>query len=192
MLGSADGINVSSAKSYHRFQNSMFGVARDWAGNSDSRRWECRHETGLLTYARLRQQTIARTEAFWAKLIRMPCPPFQRRAVAILAAYALALQALLSAFAVPVQAAPVAAASICSGGGRTDSGQPARHAGHKPGCAVCSVSGCAGPILAPVEAGPAFVVERGPRANTGLPARHTEIELTRSRPQLPRAPPVAL
>jgi hypothetical protein len=109
-----------------------------------------------------------------------------RRCAALIAAYALALQAILSAFALPVHALAPSFA-MCAGGADSD---PAREPPHEP-CSACLAGHCAGAAASPdrVAAAPPWRLHatRMPaklRAATLLPL------IERREPHSPRAPPL--
>jgi hypothetical protein len=120
----------------------------------------------------------------------MPCPLPARRVVALLAAYAIALQALLSAFSGPLQAAPMFLGVICSGIGPgehlNDSvPQPA----HDQTRAACILCGCGAPP--PVHAGAWAPIMARPAVRPVAATQPFEcaLEPPRAWPQSPRAPP---
>ena len=110
------------------------------------------------------------------------------RAVALVAAYAVALQALLVAFALPMERGPTLAA-LCSATG-SDAAGPAGGGPAWPCVSPCSMPGCVSAIDTP----PAPRVVR-----TGIELRVAEavvnypisVRATALGPQIPRAPPAA-
>ena len=112
------------------------------------------------------------------------------RFVAIVAAYALALQGLLSAFApIPATAAQSPLAVICLGtGGEGGADQPGGH-DPNPWCpASCPMPGC-GAGFVPADA---IAVELSPQAATvlqGAPAAAAADRTAVRGPHGPRAPP---
>jgi hypothetical protein len=118
-----------------------------------------------------------------------PCPAFDRRIVAILAAYAIALQALLTAFAAPPDASSNYLTVICSGSGSANDGQPVPPLGSRPNCMACAASSCAVPP--PAQTGIGVVgAEFASHSVAGTRSGHAEAEPARTRPQSPRAPPL--
>jgi hypothetical protein len=114
---------------------------------------------------------------------------FRCRAVALIVAYAVAMQALLSAF-VPVFSATSAApfAVLCSRDGADGSGQPLQH--DLPCAAMCAAlaQGVAGPLP------PDIVVAVVKPHSVLAPAPESEWVPPRVAirgPQAPRAPPLA-
>jgi hypothetical protein len=112
-----------------------------------------------------------------------------RRCAALIAAYALALQAIISAFAVPVSHALAAGAAfeIC----RADiSGDPARPPA-RDSCGACLAGHCAGTAATPVRiavAGPwPIVVVSAP---TAFRAAALPPLAPHGGPHAPRAPPL--
>jgi hypothetical protein len=115
-----------------------------------------------------------------------------RQAVAILAAYAVALQALLIAFAPPLQPASSGLLTvICSSVGLADGGKPTSLPGHDPNCMMCGSSGCAVPPPADSSLGVLVTAALGSYAVRGAQSDFAESEPARTRPQSPRAPPRA-
>jgi hypothetical protein len=110
------------------------------------------------------------------------------RAVALVAAYAVALQALLVAFSLPMERGPTLAA-LCSATG-SDAVEPAGGGLVWPCVAPCSMPGCVSAIDLP----PAPRVVRA-----GIESRIAEavvnypisVRATAFGPQIPRAPPAA-
>ena len=114
---------------------------------------------------------------------------FRSRTVALIAAYAVAMQALLSAF-VPVFSATSAApfAVLCSHDGADGSGQPLQH--DLPCVAMCAAlgHGVAGPLppdIVVAVARPQAVLSLAPDSDW-VPPR-----VAIRGPQSPRAPPLA-
>ena len=111
------------------------------------------------------------------------------QAVALIAAYAVALQALLSSFLPVVPAIPgTALAVLCSHDGADGSGQPARH--DRPCAAICAAlgHGVAGPLppdIVVAVAAPQAMVALSPVDGWVTP------RLTIRGPQAARAPPLA-
>jgi len=112
---------------------------------------------------------------------------FRCRAIAIVAAYAVALHALLLAF-VPM-AAPLAGpfAILCSHDNADGTGQPAQH--DLPCAALCAalgqgVSGPLPPDVAPVVAELGQSVAVAPVVRWALPS------IARTNPHAPRGPPL--
>jgi hypothetical protein len=111
------------------------------------------------------------------------------RAVALIAAYAVALQALLSSFMPAAPAIPdIAFAGLCLRGGSDGSGQPARH--DLPCAAICAAlgHGVAGPLppdIVVAVAAPKAIVALTPVDGWVTP------RLAVRGPQAPRAPPLA-
>jgi hypothetical protein len=119
----------------------------------------------------------------------MSFPRRYRRHVAVLAAYVVALQALLTAFAMPAVAAGGPIFVICSQHG-SDSGNPAAPAHHET-CIACLAGHCAaGWTYAPL----ASLVEPTAIATALapiLPQTPPPPPASRERPNGPRAPPAA-
>lgn len=119
------------------------------------------------------------------------CPAFDRRVVAILAAYAIALQALLTAFSAPLDVASSGDLTvICSGTGSANDGQPVPPPGSHPNCVACTASGSAVPSPAYTGIGIVVGAERASHSVAGTRSGHAEVEPARARPQSPRAPPL--
>jgi hypothetical protein len=119
-----------------------------------------------------------------------------RRLIALIAAYGLALQALLSAFAVVSPAAAldlfaidpiICATGAHPGGGESDGSLPARP-GHDVGCALCPL-GCGGALAA---AWPDARVSLTVHIITAVPQPRMAAAVARVgiRTGLARAPPV--
>ena len=112
-----------------------------------------------------------------------------RRAVALVAAYAMALQMLLSAL-VPVAPSVMAAASaiLCSHDGADGTGQPGRH--ELPCAAMCAAMGhgVAGSLPSAIA-----VVVVSPRAVAAIGSASDWVspQIATSGPQAPRGPPLA-
>ena len=120
--------------------------------------------------------------------------PPGRRTVAIIAAYALALHALLAAFVAPQAAASALVSIVCIGAGSADdhdSGLPeGLPPSHDPACVVCAASGCT--VAPPVDTAIRIVGTAEP-ASHQFDARPRHVacsEPARARAQSPRAPPV--
>lgn len=114
-----------------------------------------------------------------------------RRIVALLAAYALALQALLAAFSALPAVALAAQGNefaVCQPGADKD-GAPAQPAGHAP-CLACLAGHCA---AAGPDRAASIVPWRAPAVTAAPVAYYAEcVTLTqRPRPHGPRAPPAA-
>ena len=119
------------------------------------------------------------------------CPAFDRRVVAILAAYAIALQALLTAFTAPLDVASRGYLTVvCSGTGSANDGQPVPPLGSRPNCMACTASGCAVPPPAHTGIGVVVSAELASHSVAGTQSGHAEAEPARTRPQSPRAPPL--
>ncbi len=112
-----------------------------------------------------------------------------RRFAALVAAYAIALQALFAAFALPSHVARAGAASICLSS--EDGGTPSPQSGHDP-CAMCLAGQCShllgavphaqtpiGRVIVAIEIEPLRL-----RPVIAIPATHQQ-------PNSPRAPPAA-
>jgi|SRR5215471_3942797 len=113
-----------------------------------------------------------------------------RRAVAITAAYALALHALLAAFVAPQAAASALVSIVCFGAGSADDHDSGLPASHAPECVVCAASGCA--VVPPVDTAIRVAVT-AERDSHALDVRLRRVACSgpaRSRAQSPRAPPV--
>ena len=113
---------------------------------------------------------------------------FRYRAVALIAAYAVAMQALLSSFLPVVPAIPDAAlALLCLHDGPDGSGQPVRH--DLPCAAICAAAGCgvAGPL--PPDIVVAFAAPQVMVALTPVDGWVTPRLAIRG-PQAARAPPL--
>jgi hypothetical protein len=112
-------------------------------------------------------------------------PSYMRRCGALIAAYALALQAMLSVFVLPVHAlAP--GFEICAGGANDDRARDPAAAS----CSACLAGHCAGAAASP---GRIAVVEPWPRIAAGVPpaVRATALQpMPRHEPHSPRAPPL--
>jgi hypothetical protein len=108
-----------------------------------------------------------------------------RRCTALIAAYALALQAMLSAFVLPVHAlAP--GFEICAGGASDNRARDPAPAS----CSACLAGHCAGAVASP---GRVAVVAIWPRIAPGIrPAlRATALQpISRHEPHSARAPPL--
>ena len=116
----------------------------------------------------------------------MPSGSLRRRALALIAAYAIALQPLWAAFALPAVAGLADAhAIICLAGG--GQGQPASNGG---GCAcLCVMPGCGMAGNPPDRVALAGLTPTS--ALAPLPAFDVASpHATTRRPQLPRAPPI--
>lgn len=114
---------------------------------------------------------------------------FRRRTIALVAAYAVALQALLLAFT-PMAPAVLAGPSavLCSGDATGGSGQPAKH--DLPCAALCAAMGHG--VAGPLPLG--FAVAFGqPRAfMAAIPVEEWTLpRIGRTDPHAPRGPPVA-
>ena len=119
------------------------------------------------------------------------CLAFDRRVVAILAAYAIALQPLLTVFtARPDVGSPGHLTVICSGTGSANDGQSVPPLGSRPNCMACTASGCAVPPPAHTGVGVVVGVELASHSVEGTQSGHAEAEPARTRPQSPRAPPL--
>jgi hypothetical protein len=118
-------------------------------------------------------------------LSTVTCSPHMRRCGALIAAYALALQAMLSAFVAPVHAL-TPGFEICADGAGDNRGRDPGPAS----CAACLAGHCAGAAASPgrvavVAAWPCIAarVLPAPRAPALQP-------ISRHEPQSPRAPPL--
>jgi hypothetical protein len=113
----------------------------------------------------------------------------RRRAVALVAAYAVALQVLLSAF-VPVAPSVLTAAStiLCSHDSADGTGQPARH--ELPCAAMCAAMGHG--VAGSLPPGNA-VAAVSPRAVAAVASASDWVspQIATSGPQAPRGPPLA-
>jgi hypothetical protein len=119
------------------------------------------------------------------------CLAFDRRVEAILAAYVIALQALLTAFTVPLDVASSGYLTvICSGTGSANDGQPVPPLGSRPNCMACTASGCALPPPAYTGIGVVVGAELASHSVAGTRSGHADAEPARTRPQSPRAPPL--
>jgi hypothetical protein len=113
----------------------------------------------------------------------------RRSVIALIAAYAVALQALLAPFALATLATPdTAFAILCSHDGSGSSGQPAQH--DLPCAAMCAaighgVVGPLPPVIAVALAPPRTIGALNPVNNWIAP------RLTVRGPQAARAPPLA-
>jgi hypothetical protein len=110
-----------------------------------------------------------------------------RRCAALIAAYALALQALLSAFASPAAHALIPAVEICQAGIDADrAGEPAHGS-----CSACLAGHCAS-----AATGPLRIASTEPRRRTvaaappAARAAGTRRPAGRHEPHAPRAPPL--
>jgi hypothetical protein len=114
---------------------------------------------------------------------------FRRRTVALIAAYAVALQALLSAFVAvgpAIDISPIAA--LCAHDGTDGTGHRSGH--DLPCAAICAALGHA--IAGPLP--PAIVVAYAGPATAALPQPLREWQVPPVRldgPQAPRGPPLA-
>jgi hypothetical protein len=114
---------------------------------------------------------------------------FPRRCAALIAAYAIALQALFTAFAMPPAAAPAGTPGweLCSSGVSGSSGAPPSH----EFCSACLAGHCAPAAGTPpaAVATPAWEVFAGVRSS---PMRPTDLvaHASRDEPHSPRAPPL--
>jgi len=117
-------------------------------------------------------------------------PSFRpRRIVAILAAYALALQTLLSASAGALHRAADLDTSICSGAGSAGNVPSLPPSGHDLNCPACAASSSPIPVSEHWDTRVTFAVN----VDSGAVAPRREVtELARARPQSPRAPPVVV
>jgi hypothetical protein len=113
---------------------------------------------------------------------------FSRRTVALIAAYAVVLQALLSGLvpAVPLAVAPFGI--LCSHDANGGTGQPAEH--ELPCAAICAAlgHGIAGPLPPTIHVvpGPAYAIATLAPASDWVAPR-----LAVRSPQYPRGPPLA-
>jgi hypothetical protein len=108
------------------------------------------------------------------------------RAVALVAAYAVALQALLAAFALPVDPK---LATLCSATG-ANVAQPAGSDLVWPCVSPCTMLGCAPPIGTAPAAGVALTASRiGSRVEGAVADGPILARTAAFGPQIPRAPP---
>jgi hypothetical protein len=111
--------------------------------------------------------------------------PHMRRCAALIAAYALALQAIFSAFVSPSRAL-TAGFEICTGGADADRAHEPAHAS----CSACLAGHCAGGVAGPLRnasAQPWPRVALAPRPD--LRAAAVPPSAGRHEPHAPRAPP---
>ena len=112
-----------------------------------------------------------------------------RRLLALLAAYVIALQALL--LPLSVVAADPFATSLCTAVASADGSQPAAsHDNSCPCAAGCGMQCCAHAFVAPAQIG-FVVVEVYAWAQTLAPALEPINRLAEQHPQIPRGPPAA-
>lgn len=112
----------------------------------------------------------------------------RRGVVASMAAYAVALQALLSAFAPMALAAPADPLAVLCTHDTDGSGAPARH-GH-PCAAICAAMGHGLKALTPPVA-MAIVVRPQALLGRATPADKAAPRLAPRGPQVPRGPPLS-
>lgn len=113
------------------------------------------------------------------------------RLIALTAAYALALQGLLSAFAVPAIGAAVPLTALCSVMiGEADGALPVAPGPGAHDCGACVVGGCAGGVcMARETAAKTLGPSRSAAAQAAVPLR-SALAAIRT-PQNPRAPPLS-
>ena len=116
----------------------------------------------------------------------MDSGPFRRRTIALVAAYAVALQTLLSAFVPAALATPFAV--LCSHDAGGGSGQPAQH--DLPCAALCAAMGHG--IAGPVPAG-VVVAMAVPQAITAVAPANEWVppQIAPTHTHAPRGPPLA-